>query len=108
MLIGSAVFDFTLQGKIKKVNNIEECFNDVGNEIVVLRYSTPDIVLLFDKVKCVICETGGCTCHLAMLALEMSVPCVVGVKGIMDLADGTNVFVKSKNGTGEIYEIGTI
>lgn len=55
---------------------------------VVMRESRPDIVLLFGRVRAVLTEVGGPTCHAAILAREFGVPCIVGIQGLVESCVG--------------------
>lgn len=50
---------------------------------LVLKAARPDVVVVFDRVAAIVCETGGRTSHLAILAREVGVPCFVGVSGVL-------------------------
>lgn len=108
MFQGKGVFDFTLIGSVLKIDDVSKAVGKCKDKIIILRDATPDVVLLFHDIKGILCEHGGLTCHLALLAREMSIPCVVGVQGIFKVADGTNLYIQSVNGVGTINENFTI
>ena len=108
MLSGKGNFNFHIRGEVIIVTDLNDNQLMCDDKIVVLKYATPDIVLLFHNIKGIICENGGSTCHLSMLALEMSVPCVVGVSGATSLHNGAIVTVESNNGVGEVNEINSL
>lgn len=105
MFKGLGIFDFTITGKAIKVTDISEYVGRCNDKIIILEKAYPDAIFLFNEAKCVICEYGGLTCHLALLAREMSMPCVVGVCGINRIANDSVLYIESKNGVGTIYEI---
>lgn len=72
--------------------------NNINGKIAVIRIASPSIVVWLRHAQGLLVETGGPTCHAAIFAREMGIPCVVGVKGIFNpnyngldcLLDGTN------------------
>ena len=55
-------------GKIKK------------DDILVAINTNPDYSLIVKKVKAIVTDEGGLTCHAAIIAREMKIPCIVGTK----------------------------
>lgn len=108
MFYGKGIFDFCITGCVIKVDKIENFIGKCNGKIVVLKNTTPDVVLLFNEAVGFVCEYGGITCHLALLAREMSVPCVVGVSNITQIEDGVYIKVTSINTEGYINEINPI
>lgn len=53
-------------------------------------------------VLALVTEKGGATSHTAIIARQLGIPCVVGVAGVLDLADGTSVLV---DGTAGVVEV---
>lgn len=108
MFVGLSIFDFCLFGTVIKVDNINHYIGKCKDKIIIIKDATPDVILLFNEALCVLCEYGGLTCHLALLAREMSIPCVVGIENITCLNDDTKVRIDAKNGKGIIYEVETV
>ena len=83
--------------------------------ILVSSDFTPSDFALVDKSKIlgIISEKGSATCHTAILSRSLGIPCVVGVKGVVDkissgdilLTDGYdgNVFVNPQQETLRVY-----
>lgn len=104
MLKGISNFDFCIKGEIIKAEQIIDIIGKCKNKIVVLKYASPDCVLLFKDVLGIICEFGGRTCHLSVLSFEMNIPCVVGVENLCKLQSGTIVKINACNGEALINE----
>ncbi len=53
----------------------------------------------------IICTTGGVTSHLAILAREFRIPCIMGatIEKNIDLNDGRNIVIDASRYVGEIY-----
>jgi len=56
-------------------------------------------VLDLTKVLALVTAEGGPTSHTAILARSRGIPAVVGVRGALDLADGTPVVVDARSGS---------
>jgi pyruvate,water dikinase len=69
-------------------------------EVLVAPMTNPDWVPTIRRAAAVITDGGGMTCHAAILARELGVPCVVGARNATTvLRDGENVTVDAKRGT---------
>ncbi len=51
-------------------------FND--GEVLVTHMTTPDWVPLMRKAAAIVTDSGGMTCHAAIVSRELGIPCVVG------------------------------
>ncbi|MFC6604893.1 PEP-utilizing enzyme [Ectobacillus funiculus] len=65
--------DLELQGAMK-------------DHYIVVGYETsPKIIYHLNQVKGIVTEFGGMLCHAAIVAREFGIPCVVGVRGAMEV-----------------------
>ena len=77
-------------GKVRKIKFDEMPENlslvpfDEG-DILVTEITDPDWEPLMKKASAIITEKGGRTCHAAIVARELQVPCCVGATGCLDL-----------------------
>jgi phosphoenolpyruvate synthase/pyruvate phosphate dikinase len=55
-------------------------------DILITTHTQPSMVPLMAKTSAMVSDTGGITCHTAIIAREFQIPCVVGTK------DATKVF----------------
>lgn len=91
-------------GKVKgnvlialKVEDIDE--RVVENKILVVPMTTPEFVPFLPKVKAIITDEGGITCHAAIVSREMRKPCIIGTKiATKVLKDGDLVEVDAEKG----------
>lgn len=71
-----------------------------AGDVLVARSTSPDWVPLLRRAAAVVTESGGTTCHAAIVSRELGVPCVVGVHDATRvLADGTVVTVDGGAGS---------
>lgn len=63
-------------------------------EVLVVRYADPGWTPLFARAAALVMEVGGVLCHAAVVARELGLPAVVGVRGATErLRDGCRVTV---------------
>ncbi|MEC3957904.1 phosphoenolpyruvate synthase [Nocardia sp. CDC153] len=68
-------------------------------EVLVAPMTNPDWLPTLSRAAAVVTDSGGMTCHAAIVARELGVPCVVGTRtGTTDLATGTEVTVDGSTG----------
>ncbi len=98
-LQGQIAFSGNVEGRVCKVF-CEEDFNKVCyNDILVTPMTTPKFMKVINKVKGIITDEGGVTCHAAIISRELKIPCVVGCKNATRiLQDGMNVSINKNTG----------
>lgn len=68
-------------------------------EVLVAPMTNPDWLPTIRRAAALVTETGGMTCHAAIVARELGVPCVVGARNATtELHDGTMVTVDGAAG----------
>ncbi len=68
-------------------------------EVLVAPMTNPDWLPTIRRAAALVTETGGMTCHAAIVARELGVPCVVGARNATtELHDGTIVTVDGAHG----------
>ena len=69
-----------------------------GN-ILVAQATNPDIVVAMKKAAAIVTNTGGLTCHAAIVSRELGIPCLVGTGVATDvISDGDFVEVDATKG----------
>ncbi len=76
-------------------------------EVLVTEMTAPDWVPAMRKASAIVTDSGGMTCHAAIVSREMGIPCIVGTKSkgtpaTQAIKTGMDVTVDAKNGT--VYE----
>jgi len=81
-------------------NEIRLIANSIeGDCILVAGMTNPTMIPLFSKVKGIITDEGGATCHAAVLSREFGLPCIVGCKiATLILKDGEDVLLDATAG----------
>jgi phosphohistidine swiveling domain-containing protein len=67
--------------------------------VLVSRTTDPTMVRAMLKATALVTEIGGPMCHTAIVAIELGIPCVVAVPGVLsNLTDGMLVEVDGGRG----------
>lgn len=68
-------------------------------EVLVAQMTNPDWLPTMRRASALVTDTGGMTCHAAIVARELGVPCIVGARtATRDLKDGIVVTVDGTHG----------
>jgi len=74
-------------------------------DILVTAMTTPNMTPYLKKIKAIITDEGGITCHAAIVARELDIPCIIGTKiATQVLHDGQLVEVDANKGIVKIIE----
>ncbi len=68
------------KGKVRILPSPKEMDQMEQGEILVTDMTTPDFVPAMKKAAAIVTNTGGMTCHAAIVSRELGVPCVVGTR----------------------------
>lgn len=91
----------TATGAVRILQHPEQGTGLRDGEILVAPMTNPDWLPTIRRAAALVTETGGMTCHAAIVARELGVPCIVGARTAIDtLADG--VLVTVDGATGEV------
>ena len=106
ILTGSAVGTKIGSGTVRVINSLEEMDSFQEGEILVAKTTTPDWEPIMKKANGLITETGGRTCHSAIVSRELGIPAVVGVENVMNiLKTGDKVTISCAEGDiGKVYK----
>ncbi len=86
-------------GKVRVLQTPAEGQRLREGEILVAQMTNPDWLPTIRRAAALVTDTGGMTCHAAIVARELGVPCIVGTRtGTRDLHDGTSVTVDGARG----------
>lgn len=100
LLRGLAAAPGSASGRVRVLHNPEEGSRLVDNEILVAPMTNPDWLPAIRRAAALVTETGGMTCHAAIVARELNVPCVVGARDATTiLHDGQTVTVDGARGS---------
>ena len=90
-------------GLVRVVSRTEELPNVQRGDILVVKSSNPAWTVGIVKAAALVCETGGIISHVAIIAREIGIPCVVAVENATCIfKDGQEIKVDGNEGV--IYE----
>jgi pyruvate,water dikinase len=67
-------------GVVRILTSPDEGDRFTSGEVLVAAMTSPDWVPVMRRAAAVVTDSGGMTCHAAIVAREMGVPCVVGTR----------------------------
>jgi pyruvate,water dikinase len=86
-------------GKTHLIPAVESVSEFKHGEILVTQMTAPDWVPAMKKAKAIVTDSGGMTCHAAIVSRELGIPCIVGTKNATKvLLSGMDVTVDAKSG----------
>ena len=72
-------------------------FEDGG--VLIASSTNPDLYPHMTKCKAMVTEVGGVLSHAAVVARELNIPCIVGVKGLLEkVQHGAMITVDAQQG----------
>jgi pyruvate, water dikinase len=90
-------------GKVKIVSDLAKGNDLKEGDVLVTHMTAPDWVPLMRRSAAIITDSGGMTCHAAIVSRELGIPCVVGAAdATTKLRDGELVTVDATHGS--VYE----
>ena len=109
---GLAAAPGSASGKVRVLGTPDEGNRLLEGEILVAQMTNPDWLPTIRRAAALVTDTGGMTCHAAIVARELGVPCIVGTRtATRDLHDGTTVTVDGTHGrvlSGRVEETPTV
>ena len=105
LLEGQAVGRKIGSGRVRKMDDLSRLEQFREGDVLVAKTTSPDWEPVMKIAAAIITETGGRTCHAAIVSRELGIPAVVGVQGAFErLKDGEEVTVSCVEGErGKVY-----
>jgi phosphoenolpyruvate synthase/pyruvate phosphate dikinase len=92
-------------GPVHVITNSAQISTFKDGHVLVAVYTAPEFVPAMQKAIATVTDTGGITCHAAIVSRELGKPCVVGTKiATRVLKDGDVVEVDAEKGTVKIIK----
>lgn len=89
----------TATGRVRVLHTAQEAGQLRQGEILVAPMTSPDWVPVMSRVAALVTDGGGVTCHAAIVARELGIPCIVGTRtATSSLHDGDVVTVDARRG----------
>jgi len=98
-LKGMTAYPGKAEGIVKIVETIDDAKKMNQGDILLSETTYPALVPAMKKAVAIVTNVGGLTCHAAIIARELKIPCVVGTKIATEVfKDGDKVEVDANNG----------
>jgi pyruvate,water dikinase len=87
-------------GPVRVITSLADAGRLRNGDVLVTHMTSPDWVPLMRRAAAIVTDSGGMTCHAAIVSRELGVPCVVGTsEATRKLRDGELVTVDAMHGT---------
>ncbi|MGB3422658.1 MAG: phosphoenolpyruvate synthase [Dolichospermum sp.] len=105
LLTGRSVGEMIGQGKARIILDVHQINLFQAGEVLVTNRTDPDWEPIMKKASAIVTNSGGRTCHAAIIAREMGIPAIVGCgNGTTILETGQEITVSCAEGeTGQVY-----
>ncbi|MBR9699192.1 hypothetical protein GOV09_01930 [Candidatus Woesearchaeota archaeon] len=88
-----------VRGKVKILMEPDDFKLMEKGDVLVTSMTRPEFVPILKKAAAIVTDEGGLTCHAAIVARELDVPCIVGTKiATKVLKNGDSVEVNANHG----------
>jgi phosphoenolpyruvate synthase/pyruvate phosphate dikinase len=105
LIKGSVAYPGKVTGRAKLVNAAKDMEKFQAGDILISNATTPVLVPAMNKAAAIVTDSGGVTCHAAIVSRELKIPCIVGTKVITQVVkDGDLVEVDADNGVVRVLE----
>lgn len=93
-------------GEVNIIKDVKQISSFKEGQVLVTEMTDPDWQPIMKIASAIITNKGGRTCHAAIVARELGIPCIVGTNNATEiLKDGMDVTVDCSQGdVGYIYE----
>ncbi len=89
----------TAFGPVHVIRALEDAGTLEDGEVLVTHMTAPDWVPLMRRAAAIVTDSGGMTCHAAIVSRELGIPCIVGTADATSvLEDGQLVTVDATHG----------
>jgi pyruvate,water dikinase len=106
LLTGRSVGEMIGQGKARVILDVHQINLFQPGEVLVTNRTDPDWEPIMKKASAIVTNSGGRTCHAAIIAREMGIPALVGCGDATTVLEtGQEITVSCAEGeTGQVYD----
>jgi pyruvate, water dikinase len=99
LLRGLGAAPGSASGRARVVTSLADAGELTGADVLVAHMTTPDWVPLMRRAAAIVTDSGGMTCHAAIVSRELGIPCLVGTgSATQTLRDGETITVDAGKG----------
>lgn len=106
LITGHSVGSKIGTGKANVIKSVKEINTFKPGSVLVTEMTDPDWEPIMKKAAAIVTNSGGRTCHAAIISRELGIPCLVGTEhATRELPDGKDVTVDCSQGDeGYVYK----
>jgi len=106
LVVGESIGEKVASGKVRVIKSVKQLNQFKIGEVLVTQMTDPDWEPVMKKAAAIITDSGGRTCHAAIVSRELGVPAIVGTKNASHvLKDKQLVTVSCAQGeNGYVYQ----
>jgi len=102
---GEAVGSKIGQGEVNVIEKAENIEQFKKGQVLVTDMTDPDWEPIMKIAGAIVTNSGGRTCHAAIISRELGIPCVIGTgTGTQVLKNGAKVTIDCSEGLGRIFD----
>ncbi|MFC1598204.1 PEP-utilizing enzyme [Patescibacteria group bacterium] len=99
LIRGNVAHKGVVKGVVKIINRQDEFTKFEQGDILVSAMTRPELMPVIHKAAGIITDEGGITCHAALVARELKIPCIIGTQNAtLVLQDGDRVELNADKG----------
>ncbi|MEZ5572808.1 MAG: phosphoenolpyruvate synthase [Halioglobus sp.] len=99
LVTGLGASPATASGKVRVLDSPDQQSELLDGEVLVAPMTSPDWVPTMRRAAAVVTDSGGMTCHAAIVSRELGIPCIVGARNATHvLRNGEVVTVDGRRG----------
>ena len=99
LTIGASVGNKIGQGKAHIIRDVKDIHKFKEGEVLITEMTDPDWEPIMKIAAAIVTESGGRTCHAAIISRELGIPCVVGTRdATKKIKDKQNITVSCVEG----------
>ncbi|WP_445635034.1 phosphoenolpyruvate synthase [Nostoc sp. DSM 114161] len=105
LVTGRAIGEAISQGKARLILDVQKLEQFQPGEVLVTERTDPDWEPIMKRASAIVTNSGGRTCHAAIIARELGVPAIVGCGNATDvLKNGQEITISCAEGEeGKVY-----
>ena len=106
LVTGQSVGQHIISGVACVIESLADIHTIQPGDILITHMTDPDWIPVLKKAAGIITQTGGRTCHAAIIARELQIPAIVGaVDAVKKIKNGMAITIDCSQGlTGYVYE----
>lgn len=106
LLEGAAVGSKVGKGQVQVIRQVTEIENFKAGNVLVAEMTDPDWEPIMKKAAAIVTNSGGRTCHAAIVSRELGIPCIVGTGNATEVLKNKQIVTIScvEGETGKIYQ----